>query len=313
MRAAARWGLVLLAVLAMLMGSGSVARAEYPHPMPPTQTGQRIVDMVRGWNYTFPGSVDSWALVGTSAHVIYVEGTVLASPSMQADLRGKLRQVGATSVSFATVRIPYPEVEAAIASLEERYASLLATGALGAIYPTPGVSQRSIQVVGESAGVAVLQSQVGTVLNGIPVVYRVGAQPAPAGLDVYTTPGLHLLNGRQWRTRCEPYSQTKRCRTEIKATTISRSGGRYVQTTGWAFNNLTYAASPRSLWRGNPLGNTGEWTAAGARQWRTECDSALTGRNACRSFVMSTFIALENGRYTQKTDWQFNNMVRFTS
>ena len=82
-------------------------------------------------------------------------------------------------------------------------------------------------------------------------------QQAAADVDVYTTPGTHVVNGREWRTTCEPYSQTQRCRTEIKATVVPYSGGKFVQTTGWAFNNLTYAASPRMLWEGNPLGGNG--------------------------------------------------------
>ncbi|MFD0864780.1 hypothetical protein ACFQ06_03020 [Tessaracoccus lubricantis] len=312
MRTVIRWGAALMAALVVLAGPETVAWADYPTPKPTTRSGQRIVDIVDGWNQIFPGSVDAWELNGTAAHVAYLDGSVLTWPSMQEDLRTKMRNVGASSVSFAPVRIAYTAVEGAIDALESRYAAQFASGALAAIYPTPGVTQRSIQVAGESAGVALLQSQLGTSYQGIPVVYRVGAQPAPAGLDVYVTPGMHLLNGREWRTRCEPYSQTERCRTEIKATTITLRDGTYTQSTGWVFNNLTYAASPRSLWRTNPLGYTTQWSAADSRQWRTECDTALTGRNACRSFVMSTFIALEDGRFVQRTDWQFNNMVRFS-
>ena len=60
-------------------------------------------------------------------------------------------------------------------------------------------------------------------------------------LDVYTEPGTHTHNGREWRTTCEIYSSSvERCRTEIQATTITVSGGRYVQRHGWTFNNLTY-------------------------------------------------------------------------
>ena len=91
---------------------------------------------------------------------------------------------------------------------------------------------------------------------------------ASAQIDVYATPGYHTINGRQWRTACEPYSITYRCRTEIKATVVNHVGGRFVQKTGWAFNNLTYLASPRANWAANPLGRTGAWTASDSRQWR---------------------------------------------
>ncbi|MBB1510835.1 hypothetical protein [Tessaracoccus sp. MC1756] len=310
MKIVTRWAAVILSALALVVGSGPVAEADYPTPT--SSVGQHLLDIVSGWNQIFPGSVDAWELHGSAAHLAYLDSSVLTWPSMQEDLRQKMRKAGATTVGFTPVAIPYATVEAAVAALEKRYAAAFTSGALAAIYPTPGLTQRSLQVAGESAGVALLQAQLGTSYQGLPVVYRVGAQPAPAGLDVYITPGMHLLNGREWRTRCEPYSRTKRCRTEIKATTIQNASGSYVQTTGWVFNNLTYAASPRSLWKGNPLGYTVRWSAADSRQWRTECDTALTGRNACRSFVMSTFIALENGRFVQKTDWQFNNMVRFS-
>ncbi|WP_040281872.1 hypothetical protein [Tessaracoccus massiliensis] len=311
MKTAVRWGLVLLSAVALILSTGGVARADYPTPSPTSSKGQRVVEIVKGWDYIFPGSVDSWELKSLAAEVVYLDNSVLTWPSMQEDLRAKMRSAGATRVTFTPARIPYTKVEAAVSALQDRYAAQLADGSLAAIFPTPGVAQRGITVSGDSAGVALLQAQLGTTYQEIPMVYRVGAQPAPAGFDVYTTPGMHLLNGREWRTRCEPYSQTERCRTEIRATTIALVDGAYVQTTGWAFNNLTYAASPRTLWRGNPLGNTGSWSAADGRQWRTECDTALTGRNACRSFVRATFIAVENGQFVQKTDWQFNNMVRF--
>ena len=46
-------------------------------------------------------------------------------------------------------------------------------------------------------------------------------------VDIYLTPGTHHVNGRTWRTTCEPYSTTRRCRTEIKATTVSYTSGRF--------------------------------------------------------------------------------------
>ena len=94
-------------------------------------------------------------------------------------------------------------------------------------------------------------------------------------------------------------------------------GGRFVQTTGWKFNNLTYLPSPRSLWEGNPLGAKGSWVAADGRRWRTDCDSALTGRNGCRSWSVATVVRslpLAGGglRYEMAAVEVFNNIVRFS-
>ncbi|GAB3815769.1 hypothetical protein GCM10028820_13900 [Tessaracoccus terricola] len=148
------------------------------------------------------------------------------------------------------------------------------------------------------------------------------APQARADVDIYTTPGYHDVNGRRWHTACEPYSQTKRCTTQIWGTTVKDVGGRFVQSNEWLFNNLTYAASDRSLWRTNPLGANGiqngsvSWTADDGRKWRTECDTATTGRNGCRSYVEARVVDSylnRNGTrgYQWVTKWIFNNMVRF--
>lgn len=130
-------------------------------------------------------------------------------------------------------------------------------------------------------------------------------------VDIYLTPGTHHVNGRTWRTTCEPYSTTRRCRTEIKATTVSYTSGRFVQSTGWVFNNLTYAPIPRSTWGKNPLANKGSWTGADGRKWRTDCDSAVTGRNGCRSYATAKVIEYRGGTYQWVTKEILNNMVRF--
>lgn len=133
-------------------------------------------------------------------------------------------------------------------------------------------------------------------------------------VDVYTTPGTHFVNGREWRTACVPYSQTKRCTTEIKATQVTLNNGRYVSANGWVFNNLTYLPSPRSLWGKNNLGKKADWTSNG-RHWRTECDTATTGRNGCRSYIWSSTVVstkTSSGyRYSVKNQWVFNNIVKF--
>ncbi|MEO7588261.1 MAG: hypothetical protein ABIS84_09575, partial [Arachnia sp.] len=148
------------------------------------------------------------------------------------------------------------------------------------------------------------------------------ATPAKADVDVYITPGTHTVNGRQWRTTCEPYSQTQRCRTEIWATQVSQVKGKFVQANGWVFNNLTYAASSRNLWKTNPLAANGvvggnmSWAAADGRRWRTECDTALTGKNGCRSYsqarIIESYTTSSGSRgFRWVNQWIFNNMVRF--
>lgn len=125
------------------------------------------------------------------------------------------------------------------------------------------------------------------------------------------------INGRQWRTTCEPYSQTTRCRTEIKATKVTEVNGRFVSRTGWVFNNLTYKESPRSLWKGNPLAKEGVWTSASGHNWLTECDTPVTGRNGCRSYIEARqIVAYQRGgqwNYRWTTRWVLNNIVRFTA
>lgn len=145
---------------------------------------------------------------------------------------------------------------------------------------------------------------------------RPGTPTAPV-VDVYTTPGLHTSGGRAWSTACEPYSKTTRCRTEIWATTVALRDGRYVRTTGWAFNNLTYLPSPRALWAGNPLAEKGEWTSPEGRMWRTDCDSAVTGRGGCRNYLRATTVsavpAASGGwSFVQADAWVFNGIVRFS-
>lgn len=125
----------------------------------------------------------------------------------------------------------------------------------------------------------------------------------PSSINVYLTPGTHNVNGRLWKTSCEAYSQTKRCRTEI-------------WSSGWVFNNLTYAPSARVLWKGNPLGGNGvvgakvSWVSSG-RKWRTECDTAATGRNGCRSYMAATVAVRSGGSYRLVEKDVFNNMVVF--
>ncbi|GAA4902595.1 SpnA family nuclease [Tessaracoccus lubricantis] len=133
----------------------------------------------------------------------------------------------------------------------------------------------------------------------------------------YTAPGRFHLNGRDWVTTCEPYSQTLRCRTEIWATVVVIEDGQFVRRSGWAFNNLTYLPyMTRQAWAANPLGHANEWTAADGRKWRTECDTAATGRNGCRSYALVTvYKATPEGTggyaFSQANEWVFNNIVMF--
>ncbi len=148
------------------------------------------------------------------------------------------------------------------------------------------------------------------------VATGVVASPPAAALDVYTTPGVHELNGRTWRTECSQYSSSvRRCRTDIIATTVTAVSTGFRSTTGWTFNNLTYLPSPRAQWTGNPLATPGTHMIDG-RRWRTECDTPTTGRNGCRSYIEASVVDVISRnpvRHGWRTKWIFNNMVRFST
>ncbi|MCG6568307.1 hypothetical protein C3E87_11810 [Tessaracoccus sp. ZS01] len=132
-------------------------------------------------------------------------------------------------------------------------------------------------------------------------------------VTVYNTPGNQRVNGRLWSTACARYSSTVvRCTTNLWATMVVYENGRYANKTGWHFNNLTYLPSSRSAWQGNPLGTTGQFASAG-RTWKTECDTAATGRGACRSYLWTKYVSSAGGRITQLEGWVFNNQVLFAT
>ncbi len=140
---------------------------------------------------------------------------------------------------------------------------------------------------------------------------------APQPGDLYTTPGYHNVNGRNWYTTCEPYSITRRCTTTIWATQVANVNGKFVRSDGWVFNNLTYLPSPRSAWQKNPLGYKGSWTSADGRKWKTECDTPVTGRNGCRSWIKARVVeqsltSAGDRKYSMVTKWVFNNIVLFS-
>lgn len=150
-------------------------------------------------------------------------------------------------------------------------------------------------------------------IGGVAAIVPAGEAHANAA-TVYSQPGDHLVNGRYWNTDCEKYTDDiVRCTTNIWADKITKVGGSYVTTKGWVFNNLTYLRSARSSWASNPLGYDATWTAKDGRKWRTECDTAATGANGCRTYTMTTVVGQSNGRYTQTNKWVFNNMVQFST
>ncbi|RMB60038.1 hypothetical protein [Tessaracoccus antarcticus] len=139
-----------------------------------------------------------------------------------------------------------------------------------------------------------------------------GVQTSSA-LDVYTTPGKHHQNGRDWLTSCEKYSSVvDRCTTQIWHKTVTYKNGTFTAKTQWTFNNLTYKTSPRAAWAPfNALVTPGEHTLNG-RRWKTECDTAWTGSNGCRSQIWATVPEYRNGRYEMVNKWVFNNIVHVT-
>lgn len=188
--------------------------------------------------------------------------------------------------------------------------------AKGAAVPT-GTYTWELKVTDLSGQAAVDVDMVSTPKGTLKVANATTTKPPVKPFDVYTTPGTHDVNGRKWRTHCEKYSVAQRCFTDIYATTVKQVGSKFVQSNGFVFNNLTYTTSPRKVWAKNPLGSTGSWTASDGRQWRTECDTAVTGKGGCRSYIKADVIAAVrdsrgNTRFEWKRgQWIFNNMVRF--
>ncbi|MGO1385242.1 MAG: transglycosylase family protein [Arachnia sp.] len=131
---------------------------------------------------------------------------------------------------------------------------------------------------------------------------------------VYNQPGVHLENGRYWKTSCDKYSSSVvRCRTEIWATKKVAANGTYYNHNGWVFNNLTYLPSDRASWATNPLGKKVAWTANDGRKWKTDCDSTATGRNGCRSYAQAKVVVASGGKFVAKDQWVLNNIVEFST
>lgn len=179
-------------------------------------------------------------------------------------------------------------------------------------------TQAILGVVGEGYG-TVRSTQV-------PEMSTCGTTPpVTAPETVYNTAGDRVVNGRKWHTTCEAYSSTvTRCRANIWATTVDQVNGRFVVSNDYAFNNLTYLPSPRSQWKTNPLGGNGvvgnkiSWTGDDGRKWRTECDTAATGRGGCRSYATASVVETitrpgQSTQYRWVTKEIFNNMVQFSA
>lgn len=161
-----------------------------------------------------------------------------------------------------------------------------------------------------------LAALLGMTLGLVPL--SANANSNASDTRVYTQPGDHLVNGRYWKTKCEKYSSSVvRCTTSIWGTKAVRSGGSYVNHNGWVFNTLTYLPSTRADWASNPLGKTGSWTASDGSKWRSECDTASTGRNGCRSYRSTKVVeaSTSGGRTTFRanTKWVVNNIVQFST
>ena len=138
---------------------------------------------------------------------------------------------------------------------------------------------------------------LGSILGLIPLTAQ--ANSGSSDSKVYTQPGDHLVNGRYWKTTCEKYSSTVvRCTTNLYTEKRAASGAKY---NGWVFKTLTYLPSSRSAWSSNPLGKKASWTASDGRKWKTECDTAATGRGGCRTYTLT------GGK------WVVNNLMQFST
>ena len=63
----------------------------------------------------------------------------------------------------------------------------------------------------------------------------------------------------------------------------------------------------------NNLGRTNNSWTSGGRQWRTECDTPVTGRGACRSYALVDAVTASGGSYVNEKQLVFNNVVLFSS
>ncbi|RMB62472.1 septal ring lytic transglycosylase RlpA family protein [Tessaracoccus antarcticus] len=76
---------------------------------------------------------------------------------------------------------------------------------------------------------------------------------------------------------------------------------------------MTYLPSGKAAWKNNPLATNKQWTAADGHRWKTECNTAATGKNGCRSYVLSRNVVNTGGKFVSQSAWLFNNMVQFSS
>lgn len=161
---------------------------------------------------------------------------------------------------------------------------------------------------------ATLKDQAPVVVPGAGSTSPTG--PVPPLNSVYTTQSTaHTVNGRLWRTRCEPYggAGATRCWTDIVATTTTKKATQgFTTTKGWTFNNLTYRDWDRPSWATNVLSTNGEHLSAG-RRWKTTCSTATAGWRSCSSSIWATVVSRQSTSkgyvYRQYLTWKFNNMA----
>ena len=192
-------------------------------------------------------------------------------------------------------------------------------GGWAAAHRNPGITKTSNVMATTQAVLGVIGDGYGTARSTqVPDLANCGAPVTPTyPKTVYNTPGDQSVNGRQWRTTCEKYSsQITRCFANIKATKVTQVGGRFVAKTDFVFNNLTYLPAPKAAWTVNPLGHPGQWTSSNGRQWKTECNTSVTG-NGCRSYIWARVVenTAKPGQpisYGWVEKWEFNNMVQYS-
>lgn len=238
------------------------------------------------------------------------------------------RRATPTSCEYFDARSPEPEIPALafafteFATPKEAEDHLRATWPEEAVYdfapwPLPALGEGAFAWADASPSTIYWQLSPGAVgtMWGLwadePVEVAVARTFKPM-MEVYTIPGVRTVNGRQWRTTCEPYSATIRCRTDIVASVVKRlAPGKYRIVNDWTFNSLTYRWAPRSLWKNNPLATTGSWTGPDHRQWRTECDTSTTGVGACRTYIRATVLSQQHGKIRRYDTWVLNSQVLF--
>lgn len=267
---------------------------------------------------SFTPSVTFDATADRDGTEILQEGVVATLPAIE------VGEVDVTPTATPTVTVTAPEVTATSTNTVTATSTATATATSSATVTatstatataTSSATATSTNTVTATSTATVTATATAPPVTVTPTTGTPTVKPTQRPVNVYTDPGYHEVNGRQWFTKCEPYSATERCFTSIWASQVKTVNGKQQWVTGWVFNNLTYLPMEKETWKGNKLAYTNEWNSAEGRKWKTECGTPATGRDGCRSYILTTvWVASTTGSisFVQDNRWVLNNMLSFS-